>query len=65
MNLEQCDPNIYENGTPVAVIGDMDKEDIETLVTKLSLQTGVQMDWSWMAGRARYGERGTIPALLF
>lgn len=48
---EVCDPEIYENGQAVAVIADRNSNGIETLVQEIATQTGIAMDWHYVAGR--------------
>lgn len=49
--LTPCDPEIFANGTTIAVIVEMKPQQIENLVSKLSKQTGVRIDWHYFGGK--------------
>jgi hypothetical protein len=49
--MKPCDPDIYENGTTVAVVADRDANGIEQLVWHIAYTTGQRVDWFYMAGR--------------
>lgn len=46
-----CDTEIFNNGKAVAVIADRNSEAIEALVVEIASQTGVRIDWHYVAGR--------------
>lgn len=48
---EQCDEEIYKNGTGVVVLEGRSKV-VEAIVQTASMQSGIKMDWHYVAGRA-------------
>lgn len=50
-NLDHIDPDIYENGTAVAIIIAPGKADIETFVQRVAKESGQRVDWHYMGGR--------------
>lgn len=46
-----CDPEIFNSGIAVAVIADRGGDAIEALVQQIATETGVRIDWHYVAGR--------------
>ena len=50
--LPDCDPEIFQNGQSIAMIGEMDKNDVEALVKAVAKTSGQKVDWHYIGGRA-------------
>ncbi|WP_085696324.1 hypothetical protein [Pseudomonas sp. B26(2017)] len=49
--IPPCDPDVYQRGSSVAVIGDMPRDAAEQLCRGLSVLTGWRIDWHYLGGR--------------
>lgn len=51
-STDSCDPEVFEKGVAVLLIGEGGRENIEVWVQKFAAAREQKMDWSYMAGRA-------------
>jgi hypothetical protein len=49
---DQCDPQIYEKGTPICIIAGPKAADIESWVQQIAQTTEQKVDWHFVGGRA-------------
>lgn len=49
---DECDPEVYKNGTQVFMTNTIKSQDIETWVQKIASDSGQKVDWHFYAGRA-------------
>ena len=49
---DECDPEVYKNGTQVFLTNTIRSQDIETWVQKIAADSGQKVDWHFYAGRA-------------
>jgi hypothetical protein len=65
-NLKPCDPEIYQNGIQVGVIGATETHNaewIEKFVRELRKFTGQKVDWHYVGGRAQILALGDVDAV--
>jgi len=53
MNPNRCDQRIYDKGACIAVLGDVEKDDVERWCRETSRRLGALVDWHYMGGRPR------------
>jgi len=58
--LDQCDKNIFQNGIVVMVTHTIPALDLEIWVRKIAEESGQQVDWHYVGGRAVIKAIGNI-----
>ena len=60
MNLEPCDPEIFESGVILLITETRGAREFELWVEEIRKLTGQRIDWSYFAGRAVVRALGDI-----
>lgn len=47
-----CDPDLFKNGVPILMLAGLASTAIEAQVVRWREETGVPLDWHYVAGRA-------------
>lgn len=60
MDMGQCDPEIYEHGTPIFTTHTVPAEFIEQWVKEVERTSGQRVDWHYFAGYAIIKTTGDV-----